>query len=355
MQTITGPNDTILWYDGIHFSELLQDLFSQYVYNILAAPVYWGHLAVQPFALMRGQNAVLRQELYPLSSLCVGSVYPFVSGSYTPQEIAPYTEGETPNTSGWNGTVGLAYRCLPHWSVGVAGNYNMNFFEEPDTFGQYTFNMNSWNTAFFSVMQMDRGYLNGVFNIGAIWFGIDRKFSIGPQNWSANGHTHGIQYDLLFEGGGYFYQNDLLRIGPIATVEYQNVSINGYRERNAQYNDIQYKHQSTNSFVTGIGLEALIWGPKETCFRGFSMELFAGANEEWIHGRRAVYFKQQSLGAAPYGEWPIYQERSLFGSFGLNVAESFNNGVIMHFGYRGNWGQHHMSEQNLTTNVTCAF
>lgn len=355
MQTMNGPNNTILWFDSVHFSELLQDHFSQYVYNVLEAPVYWGHLAVQPFVVARGQNAVLRQELYPLANLDVGTVYPFIGASYIPQERASFVEGKLPHTHGWNGTVGFGYRCLDHWSIGIAGGYNRNFFEEPDTLGHYTFHLNSWITSLLSGLQFDRGYLNGIFNVGAMWVDIDRKFCMGPQQWSAKGHTRGIQYDLLLEGGGYFYQSDLLQLGPLATIEYQRAGVNGYSERNAAYNDLQYKHQHANSCVTGIGLEALVLGQNMARFHGFSIELLAQANEEWIHGKRTVYFRQQSLDDAPYGAWPIYRERSLFGSFALNIAKTFSNEILLHVGYRGNWGQHHMSEQNLTMSLSRAF
>jgi hypothetical protein len=183
-----------------------------------------------------------------------------------------------------------------------------------------------------------------------------RELSMGPQNWCARGNTNGTQYDLLLEGAWYFHQDDLVQIGPLATIEYQHDRINGYCERNASYNDLQYKCQKADSVVTGLGLEALLWGPTAPCFHGFSMELLATANEEWIRGRKPVYFRQQSLGdVAPYGEWPTYRERTFFGSFALNLTKAFTKDVILHAGYRGNWGQHHISEQNLMMHLSIGF
>ncbi len=355
MATLTGPNDTFFWFDGLHASALVDTYLAQYVYSLLEAPECWGHLAVQPFALMRGQNAVLRQELYPIVDICEGQLYPFISGSYIPDETAPFPYGKTPDTSGWNGTLGLAYRALPHWTVGVAGSYNQNFFEDRHKIGKCDFNLDSWVVSLLSGMHIDRGYLNGIFNAGFMKFDdITRHFSIGPKNWKARGDTHGMQYDVMVEGGWYFFRNDDCQMGPIATVEYQYAGINGYREHSASYNNLQFKHQHVNSFVTGLGLEALIWSPwKDSCAPGFSMKMFLAANEDWVRGKRHVQFRQQSLGGgAPWGNWPIYQERTFFGSGGISFTNTFKNGAIFTFGYRGNWGQNHMQEHNITASIT---
>ncbi|HSX04688.1 MAG TPA: autotransporter domain-containing protein [Rhabdochlamydiaceae bacterium] len=356
METSTGPNNTYFWFDNLHQSELSQHLFSEYVYNILAAPVYVGRLAAQPLAVMRGQNAVLRQELYPITTLCVGQVYPFFSGSYIPAEKAPFAK-DSGDGSGWNATAGVAYRYLCEWTLGIAGGYNRNFFEDHNTLGKCTFDLNSWIVSFFSDMQIGHGYFNGIISVGWMKFDdIERKFSIGPKTWHAKGDTSGMQYDALFEGGWFCLRKGMFQMGPIATLEYQHDDIHGYTEHNASYNDLQYKEQHINSLIAGVGLEALISNAckcSNDCVPGFSMTLFLAANEEFFNSKRTIKFRQQIIGPdAPYGNWPISQDWTFFGSYGLNMTYSWQNKALFSWGYRGNIGQHGMFEQNLTANVT---
>ena len=355
MSTLTGPNDTFFWFDGLHVSEAVQSLTSQYIFNILEAPECWGHLAAQPFAMMRNQNAVLRQELYPVAELCIDQLYPFMSGSYMPTESAPFAGGKAHDTSGWNGTFGFAYRPLKHWTVGVAGSYNQNSFEDHHKIGKCEADIHSWVVSLLSGFQKDRGYLNGFFNAGFVRFDdLERHFYVGPQNWKAKGDTHGMHYDVLFEGGWYFFRNADCQIGPIANIEYQTVSLNGYKEHHADYNNLQFKGQHNHSLVTGLGIETLIWNPwMHSCASGFTMKMFLSANEDWAGGTRHVKFRQRSLGdEAPYGRWPIYNKRTFFGSGGISVTNTFKNGVIFTVGYRGNWGQNHMNENSITANLS---
>jgi len=366
MNTVTGPNNTLFWFDGLHFSEQHEFLLSQYVFNILEAPECWGRFAEQPFALMRGLNAVLRQELYPISDLCDCRLYTFLSGNYAPQQEAPFINGKARDTSGWNGTLGFAYKFCSYWTLGLAGSYNQNNFENRFATGRSEVDLRSWMVSLFSGMEFCHGYFNGIFNVGFMKFDdISRRFTIGPQKWKARGDTDGMQYDILFEGGWYFWDCCNFKFGPIATIEYQRADVDGYREHGASYNNLQYKHQHANSFVTGIGLEGLMWFPcggncceepscdcEEDCPPGYSITAFLSVNEDWIHNTRRVHFRQISLGDAPFGQWPIYQKRTFFGSGGINLTKTFNNGAIFSVGYRGDWGQHHMGEHNIIANLT---
>ena len=355
MLTQSGPNDTFFWFDGIHPSEKFHNLTAQYVYNILEAPECWAHLAAQPMAMMRNQNAVLRQQLYPIAELCEKQLYPFISGSYAPTEAAPFAGGKAHDTSGWNGTIGLAFKTLPHWTLGVAGSYNQNSFDDHHKFGKCEADIHAWVVSLLSGFQEDRGYLNAILNAGFVRYDdIERHFTIGPRKWKTHGDSHGMHYDVLVEGGWYFFRNEDCQFGPIATLEYQTLNIDRYDEHHASYNNLRYKSQHKHSFVTGLGLEALIWNPwRDTCASGFTMKIFLSANEDWANRTKHVQFRQRSLGRnAPYGKWPIYNERTFFGSGGISVTKTFDNGVILSTGYRGNWGQNHMNENSITANLT---
>jgi hypothetical protein len=321
--------------------------------------------AVQPFALMRGLNATIRQELYPISDLCDYKLYAFAAGNYAPKLIAPHVNGKIEDSRAWNGTYGLTYKFCSFWSLGLAGSYNTNSFKQQFNQGKFHTEFRTWALSAFSGMEFCHGYINGIFNAGWLRFDhINRHFEIDSRKLTARGHADGMQYDALLEGGWYFWDYCNFRLGPIATIEYQWVDIEGYRERGASTNNLQYKHQHARSFVTGIGVESVIFFPcvpdccQETCYAqdcppGFSIKVFLAANEDWVNKTIKIKFRQRNLDGAPFESWPIYKDRTFFGSGGINLSNTFLNGVIFSLGYRGYWGMHHMVEHNISASLIC--
>lgn len=321
--------------------------------------------AQQPFALMRGLNSTLRQELYPISDLCDYKIYTFVAADYSPRQTAPYANGSIKHSRGWNATYGLAYKFCSFWTLGIAGSYNNNFYKQRFNQDKFRTEFRSWTFSVLSGMEFCHGYLNGIFNVGWMKFdNINRYFEIDSQKWKAQGRPDGRQYDFLVEGGWYFWDWCNIKLGPIATIEYQWVDIDGYREHGASINNRRYKHQHARSFVTGIGLETLIFFPcapdwyqecyyQQDCPPGFSIKLFLAANEEWVNNSGHVKFRPFNNVDAPYENGPKYQKRTFFGSGGVNLTNTFLNGIILSVGYRGYWGGHHMTEHNFTANLIC--
>lgn len=320
------------------------------------APVAWGQLGVQPFALMRGLNATLRQELYPISEICECKLYTFIAGNYAPEQRAPYINGRIRGSHAWNAAFGIAYKFFSFWTLGLAGSYNWNTFERRFKQGRSHTDFRSLGLSVLSSMEFCHGYFNGIGNVGWLRYDkIRRHFQTGPQKWVAKGKTNGMQYDFLFEGGWYFLDFCHFRFGPIATIEYQWDHVDGYSEHFASYNNLQYKRQDVDSFVTGIGLETVIFTSCEDCPPGFSVKVFIAANEDWVNHNRHVKFRQLRFVGAPFEKRRINQKRTFFGSGGINLTKTFCNGAILSVGYRGYLGQHHMAEHNVSVSALCPF
>lgn len=357
-------NGYAFYYDGFHPAQVQHSILADYYAALVMAPVYTGTLAEDPFSLFRQQYTSIQQQLFPLQPCheC-GTIYPFISGNYAPFLRQHINSIGISKTSGGDITLGLTQKCFENLTVGAAVSYAADH-----NTGRYAndfcFDVSSVSGSLFGSLTGCRWYVNGIFSADWLDFSdIKRSFILGPVKQNAHGSTDGQLYGGLINGGYYVYQSeDSFFTGPIASVEYQYIHVDGYKESGAVVGNLEYKKQWNNSLVLGLGWE-FDWNyplecPIEFCYAPPVVEYGAtvslSANHQYLKGKRDIIFREISLSGV-WGAWPVQMDRSTYVSGIANFYAEFSNDMVFSLGYFFNTGSFSMSEHRITAGITLPF
>lgn len=328
---------TSFFFNAVHPSDKTHRMLADFLYSVLSAPDFVASLADTQIAQLQGQNALIRQQLYPQQiAQEVGKIYPFVSGSFNPGTQPALNPDRIKFSSmGGNGTVGVLTKLNDNFLIGGAMGQMYNAIN-------YDINNSGFNnlaTAFslFASYQQSRFYINAILNYAFLNFNnIERNFFIGPILETANGKTSGDQGGASVQLGYNLIDTDTITSGPIIGFDYQSISVNGYTESgNDDVFNLAYDDQSKQSMIGSIG-----W---QTTFKQHynnmpvNTNVFITMNKEFENGDRDIFFHQVTL-PIDFASLPVTQVAGVYASAGINVAARFENGWLGSIGYIGSYG-----------------
>jgi outer membrane autotransporter protein len=157
------------------------------------------------------------------------------------------------NSKGYNFTsggvgVGIDYRLTPNLALGVMGNYAHTWtnLHPRGHIGVDTGRGGLYGT-----------YSNSGFYLNAGIYGGYNTYDSSRQGLQglATGSSDGNEYSA-FASGGYDFHFGTLTVGPIASLQYTNVSINGFSENNSLA-PMRIHDGSQESLRTDVGLRAI--------------------------------------------------------------------------------------------------
>jgi outer membrane autotransporter protein len=148
-------------------------------------------------------------------------------------------------------TVGIDYRITDHLAIGLAGSYahSWTHLQPTGNIGVDT-GRGGYYAAYF-----DRGfYVNGAVFGGYNSYDSRRQGLLGP----ASGSTDGEEISTFLEAG-YDFNFGNFAVGPIASVQYTNVHINGFHEQGSLL-PLDIHSDSEESWRTDLGAQAsYVW------------------------------------------------------------------------------------------------
>jgi T5SS/PEP-CTERM-associated repeat protein/autotransporter-associated beta strand protein len=163
---------------------------------------------------------------------------------------------EDSNATGYNFTtggvsLGVDYRVTDCLTFGVFGNYSHTWTDlQPGDIGVDSGRGGLYATYF------NRGFSVGTFYLnGAIYGGYNSYDSRRPALAGvATGNTDGGEFST-FVSGGYDFHLGQLTVGPIGSLQYTNVYLNGFSEQGSLA-PLQIHSDSEESLRTDLGLRA---------------------------------------------------------------------------------------------------
>ncbi len=335
------------WYDETHPTQYAHDIIADYVNSIISAPSCFISLAQLPNSIIREQNTHIRQELNPLQAAHEqGLPYLFIAGDYSPLENAPYNNCcSTREASGGIFTIGVTDRISTFWTIGAAYSYSANGDECQKEYNKCSFDLQSNILSLFSGYEREHGYVNIIFN--SAWLDYDqinRWFSTGPASHQAKADTHGMDYSGYVYGSYYFNPIACMKTGPRMDINYQFVSVNGYKEYGSDIGNLQFKGFNNQILSTGLGWELQLQNKLGCCM--LVSDMYISANRQWINTSKNVYFREESL-LGIWGAWPVELPSNNYASGGMNFSTVFYR-ITTSLGYTFNVGSHGMSEHFIT-------
>ena len=157
------------------------------------------------------------------------------------------------NSKGYNFTsggvgVGIDYRLTPNLALGVMGNYAHTW---TNLHPRGHIGVDTGRGGLYGTYSNSGFYLNAGIYGGYSTYDSSRQ---GLQGL-ATGSSDGNEYSA-FASGGYDFHFGTLTVGPIASLQYTNVSINGFSENNSLA-PMRIHDGSQESLRTDVGLRAI--------------------------------------------------------------------------------------------------
>lgn len=358
--SLGSPTDGYLFmYDGEHPTQKTHRTIADFIYTTIRAPYFFTDLSQKAFAVSREIMTNIRQQTFAVQPCheC-GVIYTFVNGDYSPLLDPPELQ-HSKNRShhdGGNVTYGLTYNFNHSLMIGICGSYASHDFENRAHLMKSKTELSTNAASVFGSYQDCYGYINAAFTTSWHDFhSIRRHFKTGFASHKNQGKTHGIDYHGELSGAYLFFQPFCnLATGPLLDLNYQWVSIDGYKEKHGRIGNLQYKHFDNQIFTTGLGWEIKYYFESMCGCQpiDFVADAYLTGNRQWLEKTKHIRFRQISFGES-FGEWPVeVTRRNNYVSAGLSLAADVKGLGIFNVGYNLNVGNLDIAEHVITFGVT---
>lgn len=188
------------------------------------------------------------------------------SGEFVDIDSSAIAQGTDFTTGGI--TAGADYRLGNHAAAGVTTGYANT---SADGQGDGKVKINSGKLGLYGTLFDCGFFLNGAVGGGLNNYDTEREVLGG----FARGDTEGTDFNTLL-GGGYTYRRGAWNVGPIASMRYSWVGIDGFTEHGSLA-PLRYDDQSESSLKSAVGLQT------SYAFQVCKMTLTPQVRAQWQH------------------------------------------------------------------------
>ena len=251
--TLVTPTayENYVFADGVHPTITTHALFAQAVESEIIAPQQVSLLAEAPLATLEAERNAIGAQLLADQLDPKPGVQLFASGGYVHQHYAG--ERDTPSAHADDGliTAGVDYRLSPQVNVGaeISGGTSGESLD-----GQlHHFDTNAVMGSVFLQYVLGHAYVTEAAGYGGLdLHDIQRQFKLGDATRVESGDTSGSTSSVNFTGG-YWFGSPALHAGPVATIAYERVHIDGYGEKSGDSTAMTFEGQTRESLIGELG------------------------------------------------------------------------------------------------------
>ena len=243
-----GADQTYLFADGVHPTTAAHAMLAQVVLSEIAAPQQVSLLGEAPLAASTVQNGALRSQM--IRDSLGAERRAFVHIDYAQQRFDGSNSSPQTNSDNLNFTLGYDMTFSDHLSGGVALGVARN---DADVAGGGGYRLKDYSGLGYVTYHAGGGYLGAYGSYGQSNFDdVNRVFQIGPARTRENGNTDGSHRGLGLTGGWWFDVGSL-KTGPFATLDWQDIRVDGYRENGDDATAMWFGDQKRKALVSTFG------------------------------------------------------------------------------------------------------
>lgn len=248
-----GANNTFLFADGVHPSGAAHRLLSQVVTATIAAPSV---VSMAPEVVLKAQTDHKRAVDESVLSLWgdeleVGSVRGYASVQGSNQDIDGDAYSPGLDGSSYSLALGANYRMSDAFSFGAAisvGN------QEADTGAIGNIDGVSVIGSVYVQYQNGGFYLRGEAGGGSSTLDITRNVEIGPLLRRHTG-SPAVSQEAASGEIGYMFQGDSIQHGPFASIAWQRLTVEAYREDDNASTAMNFSEFERRSELASLGYQ----------------------------------------------------------------------------------------------------
>ena len=245
---------TYLFADGVHPTTAAHAIFAQFAESMIEGPTQYSLLAEAPLRSRASHVHTIDDGLAAGRWAPVGKLTAFAAADGGKFDVDS-SIGNTGLTSDLkSATVGLTMRASETVTFGLA-------YGESKADGSFGQNAGAFSTreqvySFFGSINWGGFYGTGIVSIANIDFrDVRRNIALGPLTRVATSSPDGSNGSAFFNAG-YDFTVGSLRVGPMVSVNSQNVTVNAFDESGAGSADLHIAEQTRRSEVWSAGLRA---------------------------------------------------------------------------------------------------
>ncbi|MGK0500752.1 MAG: outer membrane lipase/esterase [Oceanicoccus sp.] len=239
----------LIFNDALHPTEIVSELFADYLVDIVAAPTKVGLLPELAMAAGRNQVAVSSNELRSSRwSKPEGRL--FISGDTVTTE---FDANGNPEASSTGLTVGRTFVSSDNIIYGAALSVSSQEIDDQGV----DYEADSWGLTGLIGYRKDNWFVDATAGITSLSYDdLDRDFSIGSETLTAEGDTEGTIWVASVLAGYDLMSSDTLHVAPVLGLQYMKASVDAYRESGGGISNYRWGDQDRKSLELRYGVVA---------------------------------------------------------------------------------------------------
>lgn len=244
----SDADQTYLFADGVHPTTAAHAMLGQVVLSELQAPQQISLLPEAPLAATNAHAGSLSAQMIK-DSLGEGT-RAFVNIGYAQQRFDASVNSPALSSNNTNLTLGYDWKASERLSTGVAFGFSRDVAHMRGGGG---YRLTDYSALGFLTYHLGGGYIGGYGHYGHSNFDdIERNFQIGAARIRETGDTDGSHYGVGLNGGWWFDMGGV-KTGPFAGVDWQDITVDNYRERGSDATAMWFGRQHRQAFVGRLG------------------------------------------------------------------------------------------------------
>jgi outer membrane lipase/esterase len=246
-----------LFADGVHPTALVHGVLSDWVYSSLSAPGQLSALARIPVGRLGAQWRTVDNRVREFATDSGARGF-YASGDYAPTRVD--ATATSPSLKGEGKTLGIGFdRAFSNAMLGISLGYGDHSYDLGGAGGNIGYS--ELILSAYGALRFGAAYVDATLSYADLDFDVSRAVALGPFLTVNNGSTSGHQTGIKLGGGYHFNWNSMVH-GPIVTLSWERVSVDGYSE-SANPTAMSFGGQESTSLRHRIGWQAVGKAPTE--------------------------------------------------------------------------------------------
>lgn len=229
------------------------------------------------------------------------------------------------------GIVGFDYSST-NYGIGFSTMYQKVLAHVHKDWGR--FNIDEIHASLYGKYSMDcvpELSFNGILGAGYDIYHIKRKIALPFTHLTARGNPQGNEFDALL-GAMYTLGENRWQVIPQLSLQYIRAHVDGYRERNGGFYDLQFESQNINSLRSTLGLRANYTWTHDTV--DITPEINIDWQREYLYHERTLTFASVVFDEPPGSlEMPASGRNIVLAGVNLFVNICDKYGIEMNYSF----------------------
>jgi outer membrane lipase/esterase len=248
----TAAANGALFADGVHPSTLGHQIVADWVRATLEGTGRAGLLAALPIGRSGAQWRSVDGRMREFQNFGSKGGGVFVSLDRAPGGIDATATSSSASGHSSGLTVGYERALGQQWLIGAALGYEEAPFDLGNNAGRIKYD--EWNLTAFASFKSGPWYVNGLASHGRLDYTSSRNFNLGPLAVAESGDTKGRQNGFRLQAG-YLMNAGAVLHGPLAGVDWERVTVDGYSEKSGSASALSFGQQERKALRSRVGYQ----------------------------------------------------------------------------------------------------